>query len=135
VLYHYSREWTRGEERPMMATQQTITLSKSRESVYRRYHGDTDVALVVDGVCVRSWVNGQTGAMWQSFTPDRDPLQGLSVADLKARGFDYSRSNAVYRDAAGNTYCYDSYGGWLVEDTEVGGDWPVEATVVVVGEE
>lgn len=59
------------------------------QQIFEQYHGDTTVAVVVDGVVVRSFERGQTGAVMVSNNPDHDRWAGETVETLKANGFAY----------------------------------------------
>jgi hypothetical protein len=59
------------------------------QQVWELYHGDTTVAIVKNGVCVRSFVRSQTGAVYQRSNPENDPNKGLDTETLKAYGFSY----------------------------------------------
>ncbi len=108
-----------------------ITVHKHVERIYKKYWGETTIAVVVRGVCVSSHVNGHTGGVWLSRSPGHDPCKGLSVAALKRNGFQYNHFNNVYTDDSGARYHQDDSGVWLVEDIEAGGDYPVYDKVVV----
>ena len=59
------------------------------QQIYQRYAGDTDVAVVVDGVCQQAFVRGQTGGTVSTRDGREWGWQGLTVAALKAEGFTY----------------------------------------------
>ena len=90
-----------------MATGMKVTLHKTVEHCYKHYHGDTTVAIVKDGKCVYSRVNGQTGSLFVSNNPDVDPWQGSTEAELLANGFTYRSAQAVFTDEQGHRFTYD----------------------------
>ena len=98
------------------------TLYRHHEVVYGLYHGDTEYAVVEHGVCIRSNVAGQTGAIWRDNAESpRDPWIGATVDELKAAGFTYRGVNDVIRNDAGQQYIQyqdDEPGVWYNEDGE-----------------
>lgn len=122
-----------GAGRPAQGDEvRVIRLVKSQEQVYSRSAGDTDVAIVKDGVCVSGLVRGQTGATVSTRDGRKWGWVGLDVEALKANGFTYSHTNAVYHGVkTGKEYAQLNDGSWERMDDE--GPTPVRGKIEIVG--
>jgi hypothetical protein len=86
-----------------------VKLVKRTEQVWKLYKGDTCVAIVQDGKCVRGWMNAQTYGTITTTSDGRDWWWvGEDVEALKENGFRYSHTNERYIGSkTGREYFFD----------------------------
>lgn len=93
-----------------------VTIIKVRREVhklYRRYGGDTKMARVVDGKCVRAWVNAQRYG--DVSTVDGRPWwwEGRTEDELKESGFKFLRPETCFFGVkSGKEYHQIDDGSW-----------------------
>jgi hypothetical protein len=96
-----------------------IRVRRSVASFYKKYQGDTSVALVRDGVCTRGWMDAQT---YGTITT-RDGRDwwwvGQDVETLKENGFSYAGNEVQYFGVkSGKEYHQMDDGSWERMDDE-----------------
>jgi hypothetical protein len=99
-----------------------VKLVKRTEQVWKLYKGDTCVAIVQDGKCVRGWMNAQTYGTITTTSDGRDWWWvGEDVEALKENGFRYSHTNERYIGSkTGREYFQDGEGNWFCNWEEDG---------------
>lgn len=109
-------------------------LVEKTEQVWKKYEGDTCIAIVQDGKCVRGWMNAQTyGTI--STRDGRDWWWiGLSAEELKENHFSYAHTNTRYFGAkSGHEYFTDGEDWWAEweEDGEMYQGNPVREVEII----